>query len=1389
MAISTSSGSADYELFDELAEEFAERYRRGERPSLQEYIDRCPAMGDDIREMFPALVEVEQAEEVLDAHAGPAALPSAPALRQVGDYRVIREAGRGGMGVVYEADQVSLGRRVALKVLPGGIAKDRKALERFRREARAAARLHHTNIVPVFEVGQDGDVVFYAMQFIQGQGLDVVIDELARQRPKSGHGSAAAVPAGAEEEGHSPVGATRPERAGAVLRSLAALPVRDRSEALAASLRARQVSRVARSLVTGSFAAKAIDPDRTDSSNGVAAAGAGDGPANGLSARSSTGLESSISSASASAVLPGGTQVSAVESSGRRLPFFRSVAQIGRQAAQGLAYAHARGIIHRDIKPSNLLLDTAGVVWITDFGLAKSDDGGLTATGDILGTIRYMAPERFRGEGDIRADVYALGLTLYELLTLRPGFETSDRLRMIERIKTEDPVRPRVVDSRIPRDLETIVLKAIDKDPDRRYPTAEAMAEDLRRYLDDEPVLARRTMALERYARWARHNPGVAVLGAVLTAVLLLVTVGSLIVAGRMSRLAGEEVKAARDAELARHQEADQRALAEKAQHQAEVNAKEADAQRKQAEANFAKARAAVDDSFTKISESQLLTVPGMQPLRRELLSSALGFYEDFVKEHGDDPTVRAGLAFAFLRVGKIRGELGESQAATESFEKARALFDALVQANPAEPELSHGLAESLYRLGRYDEAITIWQHLVVPGQTRFQRELADAYNGAAYSGNPDPITQLDLFQKSLSIREMLVTLNPDDPIARRDLGGSLHNIGVLLRRMGQPEQALALYRRALEQGEKAFAQAPHEWQIGEFVSDSLYNCAKIEDELGRLDESLKWYRRLVEFCQTIARDNPSIPSLQYHVVGAYGSLILVLRERGLHNEAMETIPQAREWIERLPRHGAEALFDLACARATCSTWFSGTVPFQATEERDGQVNEADLAMDALRQAVAAGFVDLDRLDKEPQLLPLRSRTDFKALVSKLRSTTSQSTSADVTKGKPTPSTARPQERSPAGPVRSAQSQENQAAARHAIGLTLLHLGKLDAAAKHLEQALAVRQQLVAEEPARLDYQFELAATMVGLAEHDRKAGCAERARQLWRKALPMLTQSVERRPTDRLAWQLLGLAHAGLGQPDQAATAFANLMELVPPTNYAGLWWYPDPATIGEFLAPYDEIFARVVQMRPTDRTLLIARFHYFGRRRRWREAADIVTRIIELDPDDFHAQGYHRILLYHCGDFDGYQRELRRGLISVSGAIPFDETPSESPNLLALPRGAGRLAVESYRNGRYTEAIRHCKELIETTNHRYFLTETHLLLAMAHQKLGQSAEARKELEVARKLLSSLGRDAGYGFVYGESELMNYGWTEWLYARIVLNEAEALILYDPIFPADPFAR
>ena len=316
------------------------------------------------------------------------------------------------------------------------------------------------------------------MQFIQGQGLDLVFDELRRH------------PRPARRQGPT---ASKVARAAGVARS--ARP----SAATASSGRGPSAS-VAHSLMTGEFQA--------DAAGTAASSRPGPRPnrhpptvrpdrrVRRFRPRRRLGRAARRDRSSR-------------PSSRAGAQFARSVARIGQQVAQGLAYAHDRGIIHRDIKPSNLLLDTAGVVWITDFGLAKADGDGLTQTGDILGTLRYMAPERFRGEGDARADVYALGLTLYELLTLEPAFESRDRARA-DRAGQDRGARPPAgsIDRRIPRDLETIVLKAIDKDPKRRYQTAEAMAEDLRRFLDDEPILARRTTAVERYARWARRNPG-----------------------------------------------------------------------------------------------------------------------------------------------------------------------------------------------------------------------------------------------------------------------------------------------------------------------------------------------------------------------------------------------------------------------------------------------------------------------------------------------------------------------------------------------------------------------------------------------------------------------------------------------------------------------------------------------------------------------------------------------------------------------------------------------------------------------------------------------------------------------------------------------------------------
>jgi WD40 repeat protein/Flp pilus assembly protein TadD len=230
--------------------------------------------------------------------------------------------------------------------------------------------------------------------------------------------------------------------------------------------------------------------------------------------------------------------------------YFRSVALIGIQVAEALAYAHDRGILHRDVKPSNLLLDLRGRVWVTDFGLAKArGTEDLTLTGDVVGTLRYMGPERFQGWSDLRSDVYSLGATLYEILTLKTPFRARNRPGLVQAILKESPVPPRKTDPRIPRDLETIVLKALQKEPSQRYQGCSEIAADLRRFLDGRPIVARRSSAGEKAWLWCRRNPAIATLAGVVAALLVVVAVGSSLVALHLRETA-ESLERERNAAL-----------------------------------------------------------------------------------------------------------------------------------------------------------------------------------------------------------------------------------------------------------------------------------------------------------------------------------------------------------------------------------------------------------------------------------------------------------------------------------------------------------------------------------------------------------------------------------------------------------------------------------------------------------------------------------------------------------------------------------------------------------------------------------------------------------------------------------------------------------------------
>jgi eukaryotic-like serine/threonine-protein kinase len=420
----------DQHPIDRLAEEFAARRRHGENPRVGEFAERLPGSRDEIEDLLPVVDMLEQCldDAPLDLAGGHSDL----ALNVFGDYYVVREVGRGGMGVVFEAKQLSLDRRVAIKVLPERLFHSPRHVVRFQREAQSAARLHHANIVPVFGVGQQQRTHYYVMQYIDGFGLDQVILELRRAQQ--------------DEE--------------LIAEFLQA------DESLTGTT--EQLLRI--DFTTRKLRLRAAEDPALDEVLAQAEWARGD--------------------------------------EGR---FWFNVAGIGIQVANALQFAHEEGVLHRDVKPSNLILDHEGVVWVTDFGLAKLlDKGDLTASSETIGTLRYMAPEQLHGHYAATSDVYGIGATLYELLTLRPVVTEESRVAQMRQLAEDQPVPPRSIDPAIPADLETIVLKAIAKNPADRYETPAALAADLRCYLYGEPISARPLGPLARAWRWCGKHPAVA---------------------------------------------------------------------------------------------------------------------------------------------------------------------------------------------------------------------------------------------------------------------------------------------------------------------------------------------------------------------------------------------------------------------------------------------------------------------------------------------------------------------------------------------------------------------------------------------------------------------------------------------------------------------------------------------------------------------------------------------------------------------------------------------------------------------------------------------------------------------------------------------------------------
>lgn len=709
---------------DRIIEEYRSSAKQGSPVSPEEIAARYPAHASALRALLPTI-------EMLDRAQGSPSVTPRELPATLGDFEILREVGHGGMGIVYEARQSSLGRRVALKVLgahrvlPGN-------RERFEREARAVASLEHPHIVPVFTVGEADGIPFMAMRFIEGHTLATEIE--ARRREHTA----------------------------------------------------------------------------TDSTFGHHSS-------------------SSRSRSSASAT------------------HAKRVAVVGRDVARALAAAHEEGVLHRDIKPGNLILDREDKVWVTDFGLAKVDQAAdLTESGSLVGTPRYMAPEAIHGWADPRTDVYGVGVTLYEFATGEPAFTGASQAELLRNIQERDPIRPQKRNPRIPRDLETIILTAMSRSPDRRYPTACALADDLDRFIQGQVIVARPATVSYRVGRFAQRHA--VALGAVslALAIVLAMALGWTVSLDRKRREA-----------------VDSQELAER---------------------NMRRAVDAVDRLLTQVADGPLAEEPGFTELRQTLLSDALDFCLEFLEERSDDPERQDEAFEAWIRLARIQRVLGLMPQAEQSARSAATLADRFAK--------EHGAR------GRSDAASN--------RQTIAQLELTRIARRAGKMAEAEVAARRALETARSTPLAETESESQDPPAQVTFILEGLTELATLLLKTGRIDEGGEALDECSEQLERAMARWPDSLDLEAPHLEIAYQRAYVAQGEGRPEDAAEALRHVrnrhrarIELLPRRAR------SEWVNELRASRALVDALRSLGLDDEANVLVGQiaesARDFARRYP--------------------------------------------------------------------------------------------------------------------------------------------------------------------------------------------------------------------------------------------------------------------------------------------------------------------------------------------------------------------------------------------------------------------------------------------------------------------------------------------------------
>ena len=743
----------DDERIAELMEAYVAALQRGEAPDRDALLAKHADLADELRMALTALDFISRAS--VECEEGSAD------VRALGDFRIRREIGRGGMGVVYEAEQLSLGRKVALKVLAFAAVLDSRHLQRFKNEAQAAAHLHHTHIVPVYSVGSDRGVHYYAMQYIRGLTVAQMIDEM---RTREGR-------------------------------------------------------------------------------DGTAAA------------------QGAASSPTLAAVTAG--------QDSRSAGYCRSVARLGIQAAEALDHAHRQGVVHRDVKPANLIIDAEGHLWITDFGLASfTNNPGLTMTGDMVGTIRYMSPEQAlakRAPIDHRTDTYSLGVTLYELLTLEVAFPGEEAHRVIQAIALNEPRSARGVNSAVPAELETILRKAMAKSPDERYETAQGLADDLRRFLEHKPIHAKRPGLVKRTQKWVRRHGTLVWSGvAALVVVAAGLTVSTILVAQA---------------------------------YRAES------AQRREVEQTLRLTLAALDEVYLREAGNPLPPDP----------ETGLRLYEQLADRAGSSAEARIGAARAqwrlgrlLLRIGRLRSAETALGEAIERLDGLRAEFRDEIVVHLEAAEARNDLGKLLVHRQRFDEATASYRAALVIHE-RYPDRLAFEVNAATVLSNLALLEQQlgNLSEAERGLRaavasfEGLAARAPTSP-HRFNVAVALGVLGNLLDKTDRREEALRAYRRAtpiLEGLVEAHGEAP---LLRASLAHAHQRLAVTLEALGRLEEAEVSLRGAVAHYRRVVADFPGMVEYRERLAATGSSLGDLLKNTGRAEEAASLYREGLAQTERL---------------------------------------------------------------------------------------------------------------------------------------------------------------------------------------------------------------------------------------------------------------------------------------------------------------------------------------------------------------------------------------------------------------------------------------------------------------------------------------------------------